>query len=410
MKRYYILFLYIILCNALSEASGIIVEPQNNPESSPQTDLQTASSPDSVTPRLRLLDPEDRIPVNTENTPTSKEEENTRNWWKLFKQGKLNLSDTTVEYPKFLGFCVKVYNWGDRVFNSYDTTYVVGTGKRWKARLAGDSWADSYYFNIDRKMPMRMISDLYNNAAIYLQYMAVSYGYSLDLTHVIGNKPANHKKMDYNFNCSRFNIEAHYWENSGGTIMRTFGSYNEGKLIREEFPGVFYKAIGLNGYFFFNNRKYSMGAAYNFSRIQKKSAGSAIIGFNYNNLDVTMDLHRLPDNLKPYLNIDPMRYKFHYNTYALMSGYSYNWVWNKHMLFNISAFPGLGYTFTYEDSTDSKSRLFSMVMKGQTSLTYNLKDFFVCLIGKLDGNWYRSSDLTLFSSVENIQLSVGIRF
>lgn len=123
-----------------------------------------------------------------------------------------------------------------------------------------------------------------------------------------------------------------------------------------------------------------------------------------------MDLHQLPAELKPYLTIEPRRYKFHYNTYALMSGYSYNWVLNKHMLYNISAFPGIGYTHTYEDSTDSKEKLFSIVLKGQTSLTYNLNDFFVCLVGKIDGNWYRSDDYTLFSSVENIQLSVGIRF
>ena len=31
-----------------------------------------------------------------------------------------------------------------------------------------------------------------------------------------------------------------------------------------------------------------MGAAYNFSKFQKRSAGSAIIGFNYNNLDITI--------------------------------------------------------------------------------------------------------------------------
>lgn len=372
-------------------------------------------SGDSVAPRLKLFDPADRIPVVADNSKVKEvdnygSEENTHDWWQLLKKGKLNLADTTVEYPRFMGFCVKVYNWADRVFNSYDTTYVVGTGKRWKARLASDNWVDSYYLNLGRKMPMRMMSEMYFNAGVFLQYMAVSYGYTLDLSNVIGNKPSNHKKMEFNFNCARFNIEGHYWENTGGTFIRTFGDYNDGHLFKEEFPAVSCKTIGLNGYFFFNNKKYSMGAAYNFSKFQKKSAGSAIIGFNFNNLDITMDLTKLPQNLMPYLSVTPRLYRFHYNTYAIMSGYSYNWVWNKHFLFNISAFPGLGYTAAYEDSVERNSKIFSMVIKGQSSITYNHGNFFLCGVAKIDGNWYKSKDLSFFSSIENLQLSAGVRF
>lgn len=333
-----------------------------------------------------------------------------RNWWHLLKKGELNIADTTVEYPKFLGFCVKVYNWADKTFNSYDTDYVVGTGRRWKARVVSDNWVDSYYLNIGKNMPIRMMSDIYCNAGAYLQYMAVSIGYSLDMSNVIGNKPSNHKKVEFNFNCARFNIEGHYWENTGGTFIRTFGDFNRGHLIKKEFPGVVQKTIGINGYFFFNNRKFAMGAAYNFSKFQKRSAGSAIIGFNYNNLDITMDLSQIPAELKPYLNIDPHRYKFHYNSYCLMSGYSFNWVLNPHFLFNISAFPGLGYTRAYEDSAERGAGLFAITLKGQSSLTYNLGDFFVCAVAKLDGNWYNSSSFSLFSSVENAQLSMGVRF
>lgn len=338
------------------------------------------------------------------------EQSKDRNWWHLFKKGELNLADTTVEYPRFMGFCVDVYNWADRTFNSYDTTYVVGTGRRWKARILSDNWVDSYYLNIGRDMPIRMMSDPYCNLGAYLQYMAVSIGYSLDMSNVIGNRPANHKKMEFNFNCARFNIEGHYWENSGETYIRTFGNYNKGHLIKKPFSGTRQKTIGVNGYFFFNNRKFAMGAAYNFSKFQKKSAGSAIIGFNYTNTDISMDLTQIPEELKPYLNKPPESYRFHYNSYCLMSGYSYNWVLNRHLLFNISAFPGVGYTHTYEDSVEKSNKLFALTLKGQTSLTYNLGDFFVCAVGKLDGNWYNSGSYSFLSSVENAQLSVGVRF
>lgn len=361
-----------------------------------------------------VSEPDDSLPdannyVN-ESLIANDDNDTDRNWWHLFKKGKLNLADKSVEYPRFLGFCVDVYNWADKTFNSYDTTYVVGTGRRWKARLLSDNWVDSYYLNIGREMPIRMMSDPYCNMGAYLQYMAVSVGYSVDLSNIIGNKPSNHKKLEFNFNCARFNIEGHYWENTGDTYIRTFGNYNDGRLIKKNFSGTKQKTIGINGYFFFNNRKFSMGAAYNFSKYQKKSAGSAIIGFAYTNTDINMNLHLIPEELKPYLNKPPENYRFHYNSYCLMSGYSFNWVLNPHFFFNISAFPGVGYTFTYEDSIEKSNKLLALTLKGQSSITYNLKDFFVCAVGKLDGNWYNSGSYSFLSSVENFQLSVGIRF
>ena len=54
-------------------------------------------------------------------------------WWNRLRKGELDLKDTTIIYPRFLKFCVNTYNWADRTFNSYDTTFVQGTGKRWKA-------------------------------------------------------------------------------------------------------------------------------------------------------------------------------------------------------------------------------------------------------------------------------------
>lgn len=332
------------------------------------------------------------------------------NWKTLLKERKLDLKDTTVVYPKFLGFCVKVYNWADRVFNSYDTTYVVGTGKKWKARILSDNWVDSYYLNPGRKMPMRMMSDVYSNLGAYIQFMAVSLGYSFDLGRFFGQTPSTHNKLEFNFNCARFNVEGHFWESYGGTYIRTFGGYNDGHLIKEFFPGARQRTLAAKAYYFFNNRKFAMGAAYNFSKIQKKSAGSAIIGLNFSHVNITMDMFQLPENLKEHLTIEPMNYIFHYNSWSIMSGYSYNLVCNPHLLLNFTAFPGIGYSRAFGDSVEANANLLAMNITAQSSLTYNLKNFFICAIAKMEGNWYNSNQFSFFSSVENLQLSIGLRF
>lgn len=333
-----------------------------------------------------------------------------RNWWHLLWKGKFNTKDTTMDCPRFVRFCLDVYNWGDKTFNSYDSTYVVGTGRNWKTRVMFDVWGDSYNMNLGRDMPVTLISKPYASTAIFLQFMAVSVNYSIDLNNLMFNKPVNHRKFEFGFNCARFNVDLAFNKNEGGAYIRTFGDYHRGKLIKEYMPGLKMTSFEADIYYFFNNYKYANGAAYNFSKFQKKSAGSFILGFTYSNEDISMDFTTLPDNLKPYMTVEDMKYRFHYYNYCLLFGYGFNWVLNKHFLYNVTIMPSLGVMHCYEDSHAGTDKLFSINGKARMSLTYNRGDFFLCLIGKIDGHFYKTGQLSVLSAIENGSLSVGIRF
>lgn len=333
-----------------------------------------------------------------------------RNWWTLLKHGQLHMDDTTVQWPRFLGFCVKVYNWGNIAFNGTDTAYVVGTGKRWKARLVNDYWDDGYALNIDRKMSMLMSGSVYSNLGAYLQYMAVSVGYSIDLTHLITKRPINHKRFEFGFSCARFNAEVYYQENTGGSYIRKFGDYNNGRLFRMAFPGVTMYKYGLNGYYIFNNKRYSYGAAYGFSKIQKRNQGSWMAGFTYTNLDVKLDLRQIDARLMPYLTVPALPYRFHYDSYCLTGGYGHNFVLNPHLLLNLTLMPAVGIAHCYEDSLEGTGSMLAMSGMASASLTYNLKNFFVCAIARGNGNWYRSDRYSFFSPVGTASANVGYRF
>lgn len=334
-----------------------------------------------------------------------------RNWWYLFKKGKLSMQDTTVEWPKFLKFCVDVYNWGDRTFNSYNPEYVEGTGHRWKARLVSDNWFDSYAMQFKESgMNIRMLGNLYSNVGAYLHYMAVSVGYSVDLNSVFGGKPTDHSRFETNFNCALFNFDLSYTKNSGGTYIRKFDGFNNNRLIKSEFPGVEMSTLGINLYYFLNNKKYSQGAAYNFSKFQKKSAGSWMFGFSYNNLDITMDFTTLAPELKPYYKLDTYFFKFHYNSYCALFGYGYNWVLHPKWLLNGTLMPSIGFNHCTEDATDSRSNLLALNVHARVSLTYNHRAMFLSVIAKISGNWYTSSSYSLFNAIENFTANIGFRF
>ena len=332
-------------------------------------------------------------------------------WWNLLKQGKLSMTDTTVVWPKFLKFCVDVYNWGDRTFNSYDPEYVIGTGKRWKARLVSDNWLDTYSLQIDTKLHTTMSSNVYANLGAYLQYMAVSVGYSYDFEKLFSGKEPSHKKFEFGFICALFNAELYYHENKGGVNIRRFTGINDGKVFKEYFPGVDMSTLGFDIYYFFNNKKYSQGAAYNFAKYQLKSQGSFMAGFSFTKQKLTFDLGKLPDSFKEkYPDVEFGSYYFHYNSFALLGGYGYNWVIAPKLLFNISVMPSIGFSHYYKDSLEGDRYLLSLNIQGRTSLTYNLGNFYFGLIGKMNGHWYKQGSMYLFSSIENFAFYAGLRF
>ncbi|MDE5842911.1 MAG: DUF4421 domain-containing protein [Muribaculaceae bacterium] len=361
---------------------------------------------DSVEGTLLDLLVEQRL-ESTESLPPA---DTDRNWWHLLKKGELDMRDSTVEYPRFVKFCRDVYLWGDKTFNSYDTTYVVGTGTNWKARLGFDGWSDSYHINLNREMPLTMFSTPYTSAAIYLHFMAVSINQTVDLTNLCFNKPVNHKKFEFGFSCARFSLDLSFNSNTGGSYIRTFGDYNNHKIFREYFPGVNLHSFTSDLYYYFNNRKYANGASYNFSKFQKRSAGSFILGLTYSYEDIELDFTKLPEYLLPYMKVDPKAYRFNYYNYCLLLGYGYNWVLNPHILLNATVMPSVGVLHCTEQSTDGSGKLFSLNIKGRISFTYNLNNFFISFIAKADGHWYNSQHLSVFNAIENASLSLGVRF
>lgn len=333
-----------------------------------------------------------------------------RNWWYLLKKGKLAMNDTTVEWPRFLGFCVKVYNWADHVFSSTDTTYVVGTGKRWRARVINDNWNDSYYIRFTPELNSIMSGVMHILAGPSIQYMAVSYAYMFDISHYLGGGPINYRKQEFSFNCARFAAEGYYYSNKAGTYIRTFGDYNNHRPFKMEFSGIGMTTFGVDAYYFLNGYKYSQAAAYGFSKFQKKSQGCWMVGIAYCDQDISVNLGQLPEELKPYAEDAEKYYKFHYHDYNVLGGYGYNCVLSPHWLYNITIIPGIGFNHCYEDSQEASAKLLSISARGMTSFTYNAGNWFAGIQGKVRGNWYHSKNYSLFNAIENVILSAGYRF
>lgn len=172
-------------------------------------------------------------------------------------------------------------------------------------------------------------------------------------------------------------------------------------------------SYGLDAYYFFNHKRYSQGAAYNFAKIQLRPAGSFMIGFTFSNQDISLDFNQLPKELLPFMNNAPLlNGKFHYNQYCMMLGYGYNlpFGYKNKFLFNVTVIPTLGVAHNFEDSFEGKRNMFSMNMKGRLALVYNQGDCFLGLNAKMDGHWYKSREYSFFNSLETLSFCAGVRF
>ena len=334
-----------------------------------------------------------------------------KNWVsQLFANG-FRINDPGINYPKFARFCLKVYNWGDKTFNSYDPCYVVGSGKNWKFYGKSYAWAESYAMYLPDDVNVRMSSAFYSDLGVSLNFMAVSVGYTVNANDMFHHPVANRANFEFNFTCALFSGSYMHASTNGGVTITHFGDYNDGKRIHYDFNAVKHDVKTGSLYYFFNHDKYSHAAAYCYSKYQLKSAGTWIFGVNFNTQEIDIDFTKLPSDMLKYLPDDRYHYRFHYTDYNLLCGYGYNWVLGpKKWLLNITAMPALGYKHLYGDSADGRKDMFSANIKMLGSVVYNHRALFASLTGRFDGYLYMGRSYTFLNSTESITFLVGFRF
>lgn len=330
-------------------------------------------------------------------------------WWRALKHGKVDFNDSTMGYPKFVKFCYRTYVWGDRAFNSYDSAYVVGTGKNWKFILKSNNWVDSYIGRPFKDVRMIMNSNLVSNFGVSLSFMAVSVGYSVDVSNLIhGEKLSN--KVEFSFTCARFAADAYYWENDNETNIIYRDKSMGDERIKFKQSGLSRKAMGLTAYYFFNNRKYAQAAAYCYSKYQKRSAGSWLAGISLQHYDVKFDVEKMPDEGRIYIPTQDDAPRVLYNDYCVLFGYGHNWVLSRNWLLNATITPYLGYRYNHFHNADDKSSAISLNCRARIGAVYNHKQYFVGLQSYADHHRYKSRGSRLVSSLIDFSVLVGIRF
>lgn len=332
-------------------------------------------------------------------------------WFRQLVKKRFNVNDTTINFPPFLEFCADVYRWGDRTFNSYDTTYVFSCPQKWKVMLKARTKFDTYHVNVRHANLPGMIfnTQARTTAGFRASFMAVGFEYMPDIDNLLSGRIIDHRLTRISFTCSRFFAELYYNKNSGTSHINKFGSYNNGKLIVKNFDGLTSKTLGLDVFYVFNHKKYAHAAAYCFSKIQRRSAGSFILGVQYANQKLALDFTNLPEELVPHKPWPDPKMLHHYD-YAINVGYAYSWVFHRNWVVNIMTTPSFGLNHTVVDNIDAPTNKLAFNVRARMALVRNAGNFFYALNASFNGYFSWSKSYMLYNQINDASITAGLRF
>lgn len=322
--------------------------------------------------------------------------------------------DSIAAMGKFPRFCVDVYRWGDKFFNSYDSTYVVGTGYKFNVKNRNETWTDRYNFRMPGDIELQMSSDPCTSTGIYLTYLAVSVGYDLNVSKLFGSREPIRNRFVFQFNCALFSAELSWITNNVATRIKSFGANDHPINYNYRFDGIDVDLFSVSAVYFLNNKRYSQGSAYNYSKIQRKNQGSFFIGFNYWTQKFNFDFKRLPDSMKSLLPVSwetfDYRYQANNRNYSFIIGYGFNWVFAPGWVMGISEAPTIGLKSGFINYTSNWSYSFSLLNRARASVVWNHNHWFAGGILKIDNTLVYDKDHSLLNTVINGEISVGYRF
>lgn len=321
--------------------------------------------------------------------------------------------DSVATWGKFPRFCVNTYRWGDKFFNSYDSAYVEGTGYKLNVKFKADTWIDNYDFMLPDDYRMSMVSDYCTSAGVWISYLAVSAGYDMNVNKYLGVNESARKRFNFKFSCALFAANFYWVTNDVGTTIKKFGKGSEKEKYNLSFNGINTKLFGVDVFYFFNNKRYSQAAAFNYSKLQKRSQGSFYLGFSYWTQDFHFDFSQLPYQIVKDLPENWANHDYNYNVYnhnySVRGGYGYNWAFNKHWILGVSESPIIG--LKHGSFNGEKPKVsFSLYNRFQLSAVWNNRRWFGGLILTAENGLYYDHSHSLYNGIFTGEASFGYRF
>lgn len=172
-------------------------------------------------------------------------------------------------------------------------------------------------------------------------------------------------------------------------------------------------SFGLSSYYFTNHKKFSYKAAYTRTQIQKRNAGSFIVGAFFN-----MNLAGVPGYITPVEFSDTLSSYYNINGYTTSSigisaGYTYTVNFLKRFFFNAALVPGLGLRnaeFWSNGETQKQDPTITGSVTLRLALGFEGKRIYAGIRANTFADSYEYESVEISSTAGNIRFYIGKRF
>ncbi len=316
-------------------------------------------------------------------------------------------------------------------FNNTDTTYIEPQHYNYTVMLQNTNTYEQYTLSSKDGQRISFSPDPTFRLGPYLGWRWVFLGYTLDLRHInASSKHTNKKEFDLSLYSSMLGIDL-FWRQTGNDYhvqrMVMSDDFDASAMRKASFDGLKSSIKGLNLYYIFNHRKFSYPAAYSQSTVQRRSAGSMLLGIGYtrHTLDVNFEkLSALVDEKLGKKEDGTSRIdsslsftKVKYTDVSVTCGYAYNWVFAKNWLFNASASLGVAYNQSNSDTEhnmlgirDFSFKNFNFDGVGRFGVVWNNTKWYAGASTIIHSYNYKKEQFSTNNSFGSLNIYVGVNF
>ncbi|MEI7594996.1 MAG: DUF4421 family protein [Bacteroidota bacterium] len=187
--------------------------------------------------------------------------------------------------------------------------------------------------------------------------------------------------------------------------------WNSGDALPQR-PDIEMEDIGLNAFYVFNDKEYSLRAAYRQTEKQIKSASSFLIKADFNKVNITGDSSFLPSQVESYFgNMQGLK-AMSFTSFGVMAGYTRTKVIKKNYYFTPSIFVGPGYNIKYFDTkiSDYYNNTLSLKFNLRLGAGYNTSKNIFGFLFETDANLMPEKEIRFQSTFFTLNVFYGRRF
>ncbi|WP_277265239.1 DUF4421 domain-containing protein [Prevotella corporis] len=315
-------------------------------------------------------------------------------------------------------------------FNDIDSNYIEPQHYNFTVMLQNTNTYEVYRLNNKEGQSITFAPEPNIRIGPYFGWRWIFLGYTIDIKH-LNLKHQDHQRQEYDLSLysSMVGIDFYYRKTGNDYKIRTLKleeNIDTRAVEGAQFAGLTSTIKGLNIYYIFNHRRFSYPAAFSQSTVQRRSAGSPLIGIGYTKHTLSVDWNALnqlisdrlgPNAEKAQLDSTMMFGKVQYSDFAVSGGYAYNWVFARNWLMAASLTMGLAYKRSTGDVERKHLSLREFSFKnlnidgtGRFGIVWNDTKWYAGMSAILHAYNYRRSRFSTNNFFGSVNLYAGVNF